>query len=63
MDLFIFLLSLRRVTETGLMDYQRKVWHSPKPRCVKQIHTDDLRVSTKGSLVNTSPEWSDIYYP
>ncbi|XP_053954937.1 uncharacterized protein LOC128861075 [Anastrepha ludens] len=35
---------LRRVTETGLMDYQRKVWHSPKPRCVKQIHTDDLRV-------------------
>ncbi|XP_049314438.1 uncharacterized protein LOC105224490 [Bactrocera dorsalis] len=35
---------LRRVTESGLMDYQRKVWHSPKPRCVKQIHTDDLRV-------------------
>ncbi|XP_023296637.2 uncharacterized protein LOC111679316 [Lucilia cuprina] len=35
---------LRRVTEVGLTDYQRKVWHSPKPRCVKQLHTDDLRV-------------------
>ncbi|CAD7003879.1 unnamed protein product [Ceratitis capitata] len=40
----IITYGLRRVTETGLMDYQRKVWHSPKPRCVKQIHTDDLRV-------------------
>ncbi|XP_061391593.1 uncharacterized protein LOC133327014, partial [Musca vetustissima] len=35
---------LRRVTEVGLMDYERKIWHSPKPRCVKQLHTDDLQV-------------------
>ncbi|XP_067613782.1 uncharacterized protein Ir64a isoform X6 [Eurosta solidaginis] len=35
---------LRRITETGLLDYQRKVWHSPKPRCVKQIQAQDLKV-------------------
>uniref|UniRef100_A0A1I8M9U0 Ionotropic glutamate receptor C-terminal domain-containing protein n=1 Tax=Musca domestica TaxID=7370 RepID=A0A1I8M9U0_MUSDO len=35
---------LRRVTEVGLMDYEHKIWHSPRPRCVKQLHTDDLRV-------------------
>ncbi|XP_055914710.1 uncharacterized protein LOC129947950 [Eupeodes corollae] len=40
----IITYGLRRSTEAGLMDYQRKVWHSPKPRCVKQIRTDDLRV-------------------
>ncbi|XP_055846896.1 uncharacterized protein LOC129912615 [Episyrphus balteatus] len=40
----IITYGLRRSTEAGLMDYQRKVWHSPKPRCVKQIQTDDLRV-------------------
>ncbi|KAI9587123.1 hypothetical protein GQX74_002970 [Glossina fuscipes] len=35
---------LRRVAEAGITDYQRKVWHFPKPRCVKQLHTDDLKV-------------------
>ncbi|XP_059225312.1 uncharacterized protein LOC106093890 [Stomoxys calcitrans] len=35
---------LRRLTEVGIWDYQHKIWHSSKPRCVKQIHAEDLQV-------------------
>ncbi|XP_037939521.1 ionotropic receptor 75a [Teleopsis dalmanni] len=40
----IITYGLLRVTESGLLTYQNNIWHSPKPRCVKQLHTDDLRV-------------------
>lgn len=48
--LFMFPISLRRVAEVGITDYQRKVWHFHKPRCIKQLHTDDLKVRLFASL-------------
>ncbi|XP_075162070.1 ionotropic receptor 64a [Haematobia irritans] len=35
---------LRRLSEVGIEDYERKFWHSAKPRCVRQIHMEDLQV-------------------
>ncbi|XP_055325553.1 uncharacterized protein LOC129579470 [Sitodiplosis mosellana] len=36
---------LRRTFEHGLLYYERKRWHSPKPQCVRQMHPEDLMVS------------------
>lgn len=35
---------LRRTSEHGIMHYERKRWHAPKPQCVRQIHPEDLVV-------------------
>lgn len=36
---------LRRAVESGLLNHERKRWHSPKPMCVRQIQPEDLQVS------------------
>lgn len=39
-----FVHSLRRITEAGLLQRQRALWHSPRPKCVRQIQPSDLIV-------------------
>ncbi|XP_030372125.1 uncharacterized protein LOC115622351 [Scaptodrosophila lebanonensis] len=34
----------RRATESGILSYNIKVWHSRKPPCVRKISTSDLHV-------------------
>lgn len=35
---------LRRLSETGIMDRQRKIFHATQPKCVRKIHAADLTV-------------------
>ncbi|XP_017839995.1 ionotropic receptor 75a [Drosophila busckii] len=35
---------LRRLTETGIFNYQFNIWHTSRPPCVKKIETSDLHV-------------------
>lgn len=36
--------SLRRLTETGIMDRQRKVFRTEKPKCIRNIQAADFTV-------------------
>lgn len=42
--IFSFSHSLRRLTETGIMDRQMKVFRTPKPKCIRNIQAADLTV-------------------
>lgn len=35
---------LRRLSETGIMNRQRKIFHAPPPKCVRNVHAADLTV-------------------
>ncbi|XP_055382474.1 uncharacterized protein LOC129612739, partial [Condylostylus longicornis] len=46
----VIMYGLRRTYESGLMDYQRKIWSFRKPHCTKKIEQSDLSVDMQTFL-------------
>lgn len=40
----LFMCRLRRLAENGIMDRQRKIFHTAKPKCIRNIQSSDFTV-------------------
>lgn len=58
----IMAYSLRRITEHGILDREMKFWRTPKPKCVRNLKSEDIQVGANYVDVKTFNDKVDSEY-